>query len=110
MSGQKSGVNVTIKDVYIYAYYVHCYAHQLNLIVTQFLKTKKLEFFFFNLSEIPVFFSNSPQCVAVLDKLVGVRLPLDIKTRQNFNIRTVNVLYEYRNEITKYMEKIIESS
>lgn len=111
MSGQKSGVNVRVKELYPYAYYIHCYAHQLNLIMTQSVsQNKEVRIFFSNLSEIPVFFSNSPQRVAVLDKLVGVRLPRAVQTRWNFNIRTVNIVYEYRNEIMECMDKIIESS
>lgn len=111
MSGQKSGVNVRVKELYPYSYYIHCYAHQLNLIMTQSVsQNKEVRIFFSNLSEIPVFFSNSPQRVAVLDKLVGVRLPRAVQTRWNFNIRTVNIVYEYRNEIMECMDKIIESS
>lgn len=80
MSGQKSGVYVRVKELYPYAYYIHCYAHQLNLIMTQSIsQNKEVRIFFSNLSEIPVFFSNSPQRVAVLDKLVGVRLPRQYK-------------------------------
>jgi hypothetical protein len=73
-------------------------------------QNKEIRIFFSNLSVIPVFFSNSPQRVAVLDKLVGVRLPRAVQTRWNFNIRTVNIVYEYRDEITECMDKIIESS
>jgi hypothetical protein len=45
-----------------------------------------------------------------LDKLVGVRLPRAVQTRWNFNIRTVNIVYEYRDEIMECIDKIIESS
>jgi len=73
-------------------------------------QNNEVRIFFSNLSEIPVFFSNSPQRVAVLGKLIGVSLPRAVQTRWNFNIRTVNIVYEYRNEIMECMDKIIESS
>jgi hypothetical protein len=44
-------------------------------------QNKEVRIFFSNLSEIPIFFSNSPQRVAVLDKLVGVRLPRAVQTQ-----------------------------
>lgn len=57
MSGQQSGVNVRVKEKYPYAYFIHCYAHQLNLIMTQAVsQNKQVKVFFSNLSQIPTFF------------------------------------------------------
>ena len=39
MSGQQGGVQRIVRDKYTNAYYVHCYAHQLNLIVQQSVKS-----------------------------------------------------------------------
>ncbi|CAH1977494.1 unnamed protein product [Acanthoscelides obtectus] len=33
MSGHNAGVQAKIKQRYPFAHYVHCYAHQLNLII-----------------------------------------------------------------------------
>ena len=33
LSGVRNGVQAIIKDVYPSAYFIHCYAHQLNLIL-----------------------------------------------------------------------------
>lgn len=33
MSGNSNGVQKIVRYMYPYAYYVHCYAHQLNLIL-----------------------------------------------------------------------------
>ena len=35
MSGQHRGVQSIVKETYPNAHYVHCYAHQLNLILQQ---------------------------------------------------------------------------
>lgn len=91
MSGERGGVQVRIKRKYENANFVHCYAHQLSL-------------------GIPAFFSDSPQRVAVLNQIVGRNLPRSVPTRWNFNIRTVNVVYEYRDSTIECMEHLEEDS
>ncbi|KAK4875694.1 hypothetical protein RN001_012116 [Aquatica leii] len=66
--------------------------------------------FFGDLNEIPAFFSHSPQRVAVLDQIVGRKMPRSIPTRWNFNIRTVNIVYEYRDCIIECMEQLKDDS
>lgn len=62
MSGSQSGVQSLIKNEYKYAFYVHCYAHQLNLILSQATnQNQEVRIFFSNLSDIANFFSHSPQ-------------------------------------------------
>ncbi|XP_025413812.1 uncharacterized protein LOC112685954 [Sipha flava] len=91
MSGHQSGVNVRIKEKYPYAYFIHCYAHQLNLIMAQAT-------------------SQNKQRVAILDEIVGARLPKTVQTRWSFNIRTVNKVYEHRDTLIECMKKIIDAS
>jgi len=111
MSGQKAGVNVKIKEKYPFAHFIHCHAHQLDLIMIQSVsKNKQVHIFFSNLSEIPVFFSHSPQRVSVLDEVVGVRLSKVVKIQWNFNSRTVNTVFEHREDLIICMDKIIETS
>lgn len=60
-----------VKEKYPYAYFIHCYAHQLNLIMTLAVsQNKQVKVFFSNLSQIPTFFSNSKR-VTILDEIVG---------------------------------------
>jgi len=111
MSGQNSGVNVRVREKYLFPNFIHCYVHQLNLIMTQALsQNKQIIIFYSNLSEIPVCFYNSPQWVAVLDDIVGSRLPRAVQTRWNFNIRMVNTLYEHRESLIECMENIVSIS
>jgi hypothetical protein len=57
MSGAIGGVQAKIKDTYKHAHFVHCYAHQLNLIMQKATsQNPKVKVFFSNLSAIPIFF------------------------------------------------------
>ncbi|XP_044749776.1 zinc finger MYM-type protein 1-like [Coccinella septempunctata] len=110
MSGKQSGVQARIKEKYPVAHFVHCYAHQLNLIMSQASsQNNDVRLFFGNLSEIPAFFSNSCQRVAFLDRIVKRKIPRSVPTRWNFKSRTVNVVFEYKEELIECMEEIEES-
>lgn len=111
MSGVHGGVQKLIKDKFQYAYYIHCYAHQINLIMSQATSINtNVRIFFSDLSDITNFFSNSPQRVSVLDEVVGRRVPNASATRWNFKIRTVNTVYENREALIECMEKIQSTS
>nr|CAH7765390.1 unnamed protein product [Callosobruchus chinensis] len=57
MSGCHSSVQTLIKSDYKFAFYVHCYAHQLNLILSQATsQNQEVRVFFSNLSDIANFF------------------------------------------------------
>lgn len=111
MSGIHGGVQTIIKRKYETAHFVHCYAHQLNLIMSRACSiNSQVRVFFGDLHDIPGFFSHSPQRIAVLNQIVGKNIPRSIPTRWNFNIRTVNVVYEYRDFIIECMEQLEEES
>ncbi|VVC30074.1 Ribonuclease H-like domain,HAT, C-terminal dimerisation domain,Domain of unknown function DUF4371 [Cinara cedri] len=111
MSDQNTRVNTRVKEKYPFANFVHCYAHQLNLIMIQATsQNKQIKIFFSNLSEISEFFSSSPQRVAVLNDIVGSRLPRTVQTCWNFHIKTINTVYEYRESLIECMDKIVSIS
>ena len=57
MIGQHRGVQSIVKDAYPNAHYVHCYAHQLNLILQQAVsQITSIRVFFANLKAFSVFF------------------------------------------------------
>ena len=61
LSGINRGVQARIKEVYNNAYFVHCYAHQLNLILQRVAsQNRKFRIFFasLDLSEFPFFFQG----------------------------------------------------
>lgn len=110
MSGRNNGYQARIKEKYKFAHFIHCYAHQLNLIMSKAASgSSQVRVFFGNLHEIPSFFKNSPQRVAVLNRIVGRRIPHGAPTRWNFNIRTVNVVFEHLESMFECMEEIENS-
>ncbi|XP_072380630.1 zinc finger MYM-type protein 1-like [Diabrotica undecimpunctata] len=111
MSGVHGGVPKLIQDKFRYANYIHCYAHQLNLLMSQATSINtNVRIFFADLTDITNFFSNSPQRVAILDEVVGNRVPSASATRWNFKIRTVNMVYENREALIECMERIQSTS
>ena len=109
MSGTRGGVQTKIKQKYKYAYFVHCYAHQLNLIMQKATsQNAKVKIFFSNLSAIPNFFSSSTHRADVLEEIVNRKLPRVATTRWNYNIRTVNVVHENREKLIECFEEIEE--
>lgn len=117
MSGSVGGVQAKMREKYPFAYFVHCYAHQLNLIMQKAAsQNTQVRVFFSDLSGIPAFFSNSSHRSDMLEQIVKVRLPRVAPTRWNFNSRIVNTVYENRenlilcfHEISEKTEKTITS-
>lgn len=100
MSGRSGGVQAKIKAVYPNAHYIHCYAHQLNLIMEKAASQNHgARVFFCSLSAFPTFFSRSAQRLSALDAAVARRIPSASATRWNFKSRTVNTVYEYRDSL-----------
>ncbi|KAJ8025702.1 Zinc finger MYM-type protein 1 [Holothuria leucospilota] len=108
MSGLEGGVQSIVKQSYPHAHYVHCYAHQLNLVLQQAVsQVSQIRLFFANLSGFSVFFTRSPKRVAFLDKSVGRRLPRSVKTRWNFQSRLVLTVYEHQDDLIECFQDII---
>ncbi|GLV40251.1 hypothetical protein CBL_07153 [Carabus blaptoides fortunei] len=62
MSGSRNVVQTLMIEVYPNAHYVHCYAHQLNLILRKVCSlNKRIRTFFSTLSGFGVFFTSSPK-------------------------------------------------
>ena len=86
MRGRIGGVHVKVKQVYENAHYVHCAAHQLNLILSKAAScNKEAKLFFAKLDQIPSFFSKSPDRRSAVE----LNIPSGSKTRWNYNSKTV---------------------
>ena len=109
MSGSKSGVQVRVRAKYENAHFIHCYAHQLNLIVERCVTgNTQVRIFFSTLEGFSTFFSQSSKRTAVLDEIVKKRIPSCPQSiRWNFKSRCVTTVYAYRNQISECMDKII---
>ncbi|XP_049800118.1 zinc finger MYM-type protein 1-like [Schistocerca nitens] len=110
MSGHKSGVQTRVREVYRNAHFIHCYAHQLNLIVERCVTgNKQVRIFFSNLEGISTFFSRSSTRTAILDEVVKKRIPTCPQSiRWNFKSRSVITVYKYQKEIVECLERIID--
>ena len=111
LSGVNKGVQARVKELYGNAHFVHCYAHQLNLILEKATsQNSNVRVFFNSLSGIPAFFSNSPQRMAALDNTAGRRIPRPSTTRWNFKSRTVNTVYESKDALIACCSKLEASN
>ncbi|XP_062243198.1 zinc finger MYM-type protein 1-like [Platichthys flesus] len=107
MRGEKAGVQQKVREHYKNAHYLHCYAHQLNLIMQQATsQVPAVRVFFSDLNGISSFFSRSPKRTTILDQVVARRLPRASATRWNFNSRVVNTVYENLNDLIECFEAI----
>ena len=62
MRGHIAGVQTKVQEVYRNAHYVHCYAHQLNLILQKAaMATTRSKIFFADLDFISTYLSRSPE-------------------------------------------------
>ncbi|XP_073323342.1 zinc finger MYM-type protein 1-like [Pagrus major] len=109
MRGATGGVQKKVQDVYVNAHYVHCYAHQLNLIMQQVTShIPKVSNFFSDLAGFSGFFSRSPKRTSVLDRVVAHRLPR-ASTGWNFHSRAVNTVFEHKEDLLQCFETIRDS-
>ena len=108
MSGKKRSAHTIIKENYPNAHYIHCYAHQLNLILQQACSKRipEMGIFFSNLSAFSAFFSVSPKRTEYLDRVVARRLPRGSQTRWNFSQRVVHTVKSHREDLIKCFEDI----
>lgn len=105
MSGGTNGVQALVKEIYPQAEYIHCYAHQLNLVMSKAASINRpVKVFFSTVQGLCVFFSNSPQRTRVLDAIVKKRLLRTVVTRWNYQSRSVSTSYQHREDLIQTME------
>lgn len=107
MRGATGGVRRKVQDVYPNAHFIHCYAHQLNLVMEQAVSAlTPVRCFFSDLGGFSGFFSRSPKRTALLDEVVNTRLPRSSQTRWNFGSRAVCTVFENRDLLLECFERI----
>ena len=110
MSGEFNGVQKKIKDEFKNGHYIHCEAHQLNLVMERATSTNpRAREFFAHLNSIPKFFSHSSDRLSVLDQCVAKRIPSCTPVRWNYNSRAVNVIYENKDALLDCFKKLRNS-
>ncbi|XP_039286744.1 zinc finger MYM-type protein 1-like [Nilaparvata lugens] len=109
MAGHLSGVQARIKESHPEALFVHCYAHVLNLVLSQCVsEIPQCKIFFSTLNGIAAFFSRSPKRVIFLDEFLKRRLPNVCPTRWNYSSRLVNTVHKFRKELCEVFQAMLE--
>lgn len=90
MTGQLNSVQARVKEVVPGALFIHCYAHKLNLVLSQAVSYISVcRIFFASISGFATFFSHSSKRTNLLDTIVKKRFPKLAPTRWNYSSRLV---------------------
>ncbi|KAJ4944141.1 hypothetical protein JOQ06_012686 [Pogonophryne albipinna] len=109
MASGLNGVQAKVKEKIPQALFIHCYAHALNLVLSQgVVKIKECRIFFSHLSGLAAFFSRSPKRTQLLDEICQKRLPRVAPTRWNFASRLVCTLFEKKDALKDLFDYIVE--
>ena len=109
MASSLHGVQANIKASFPRALFVHCYAHCLNLVLSQSASSiLECRMFFAPLSGLAAFFSKSPKRAKFLDKFLSRRLPHVCPTRWNYSSRLVNTVHEKKEELRLVFRTMLE--
>lgn len=109
MSGSVAGVQTKLREHFPYAHFVHCYAHQLNLILRQACEKIILcKRFFANIAGFAIFFSQSSKRNDKLQCVVGRNIPRPSNTRWNFQSRLICSVFELKSSLQECFEQIID--
>ena len=107
MSGSRNGVQALIKREYPHAHFLHCYAHQLNLVVKRMCYDISLtRIFFANVSGFSSFFAYSSKRTDLLKDVCKRALPHCASTRWNFQSRVVRSVKENHQELLTCFSEI----
>lgn len=109
MRGNNKGVKVKIQDVYRNAHFVHCYAHQLNLILKSSSKSKNVARFFGQITAIANYFTRSPNRIKILGDFMKTKIASSSNTRWNFSSRAVSTIQKNYDGILDCLTKIDET-
>lgn len=104
-AGDLNKLHVEVKEKFQSAVFVHCFAHRLDLILSQSLAViKECEVFFSTLSALAGFFSKSKKRSRALDELIQKRFP---KVDWKYNGRLVLTVFEYREALIMFFDAVL---
>lgn len=116
MAGDISGVKTRIMAIYPMAFFTHCYAHRLQLILLNGTKIPEVKRFFSHLNSFHAFFSKSPKRMTLLQETYKIsnmdgnfKKPIaPSETRWNFKERAVSVILELYEVLIKVFDAVSE--
>lgn len=107
MAGELNGLQAKIKAVAPMAFFTHCHAHNLNLVLSKACNAiKDSRIFFSNITGFAAFFSKSTKRTNILNEICGNRVPTNVQTR-NFTSRAVGTVSANRTNLLEVFEYII---
>ncbi|KAL4141365.1 hypothetical protein QTP88_004017 [Uroleucon formosanum] len=96
MAGEKNGVQSIIQNIYPMAIFIHCYAHQLNLVLFHGAKTIKY---------VKLYRSSKR---SVLLREQGFKLPNQCNTRWNYHSRAALTIKTHFNELKNAVSHVVD--
>ena len=109
MPGYISGVQTLVRGDYPFAYFFHCAAHCLNLVLCQSASSIPLvRVFFANVAAFSTFASNSPRRKDLLHSN-GIDIPKPGETRWYYCSHTISVLCDKYKTLLDLLERTIEN-
>lgn len=110
MAGHLTGLQSRVKILCKEAIFIHCYAHRLNLVLSQSIsQNKDCKIFFMTLTGISTFFKKSSKRTSALDFLIKKRIPAAAPTRWQYNARIVNVVFEHKKDLTELFTNMLNN-
>ncbi|XP_063231899.1 zinc finger MYM-type protein 1-like [Bacillus rossius redtenbacheri] len=111
MAGEHGGLQTKLRAVCDQAIFVHCYAHKLNLVLSQSVSyIKQCKVFFISLTAFGSFFGKSTKRMQALDAEVKKRFPALAPTRWNYNSKLVETVNEHKENIADLLRAMIENA
>ncbi|KAL6483674.1 hypothetical protein MHYP_G00085460 [Metynnis hypsauchen] len=108
MASALNGLQAKVKAIAPSAMFVHCYAHRLNLVLSQGAKClSECRIFFASLSGFARFFSKSTNRMSFLESAGCSRLPRNAPTRWNFTSWIVSTVANNYDALLQTFEMII---
>jgi len=110
MSGELNGVQAKVKEHAPDAIFIHCYAHRLNLVLSQAASSNaKCNVFFFTLGGLSTFFTTSSKRMSLLDDIVKTRFPKLAPTRWSYSARLVETVQHNLEDLLQLFDHIVET-
>lgn len=110
MAGELNGLQAKIRETAPQAIFTHCFAHRLNLVLQQSCnKIKPVNVFFSTLQGIPGYFHCSSKRTAVLDRVLGKRIPTNSEVRWNSNSKLISAVHTNRLTLIEVFRELLDS-
>ena len=108
MSGHIGGVQTLMRQQYPFAYFVHCAAHRLNLVLSQAVSSiSHCKGFFANVGYFSTFSSSSPHRKALfMANKIEILSPGE--TRWYYRARTIDVIFKSYQTVHDILEKVFD--